>query len=199
MDCKPLVTFAGDRTVFSNLESGCVWNFQKQNNYVWYFKSSFSPDNSERQNLSREVVNFRFIFIYFIFVLFLFKGLVSGLPTEAVDWKRSYGRTSKSVYVEANFTPFDSEILSPSVTGVSHYIVWVSIYSIEYLYIFLFSVYFYLYTAKSEKNNFFLQSMIGQPVFHTYWTDCLDLDSYKANVRDDIQASFPMQNIFKNR
>jgi len=72
-------------------------------------------------------------------------GLMSGLPTEAVEWKRSYGRTSRSVYVETNFVPFNAENL-PSKT------------------------------------------IIGQPVFHTYWTDCMDMDSYKATVRDDIQT-----------
>ena len=37
--------------------------------------------------------------------------MVSSLPTEAVEWKRSYGRTSKSVYVEAEFHPIDVEAL----------------------------------------------------------------------------------------
>ena len=78
-------------------------------------------------------------------------GLISGLPTESIEWKRSYGRSSRSVYVETNFVPFNAENL-PSKT------------------------------------------IIGQPVFHTYWTDCMDLDSYKASVRDDIQA---WQNMLK--
>ena len=50
MSCQPIVTYAGDRSVFSNIEPG----------------------------------------------------LVSGLPTEAVEWKRSYGRNSKQVYVEVS-------------------------------------------------------------------------------------------------
>ena len=59
MSCQPLVTFAGDRTVFSSIEPG----------------------------------------------------LVSGLPTEAVEWKRSYGRNSRQVYVEVSFQPFSAEDL----------------------------------------------------------------------------------------
>jgi len=38
-------------------------------------------------------------------------GIVSSLPTEPVEWKRSYGRTSKSVYVEVEFQPFNVEAL----------------------------------------------------------------------------------------
>jgi len=59
MSCQPLVTYAGDRAVFSNIEPG----------------------------------------------------LVSGLPTEAVEWKRSYGRNSRQVYVEVSFQPFSAEDL----------------------------------------------------------------------------------------
>ena len=56
-DCKPVVTWAGDATVFSSLEAG----------------------------------------------------LKSGLPNEAVEWKRSYGRQSRQVYIEAEFVPFSAE------------------------------------------------------------------------------------------
>eukprot|EP00092_Neocalanus_flemingeri_P030096 GFUD01032674.1.p1 GENE.GFUD01032674.1~~GFUD01032674.1.p1 ORF type:complete len:1160 (-),score=402.30 GFUD01032674.1:238-3717(-) len=67
MDCQPIVTYAGDRSVFSNIEPG----------------------------------------------------LVSGLPTEAVEWKRSYGRNSRQVYVEVSFQPFSAEtvISSGSLQG----------------------------------------------------------------------------------
>ena len=62
MSCQPIVTYAGDRSVFSNIEPG----------------------------------------------------LVSGLPTEAVEWKRSYGRNSKQVYVEVSFQPFSAETVVSS-------------------------------------------------------------------------------------
>jgi len=62
MDCQPIVTFAGDRSVFSSIEPG----------------------------------------------------LVSGLPTEAVEWKRSYGRNSRQVYVEVSFQPFSAETVASS-------------------------------------------------------------------------------------
>ena len=38
-------------------------------------------------------------------------GLHSGLPTEAVEWKRSYGRSSRTVLVEVDFLPFNAEEL----------------------------------------------------------------------------------------
>ena len=62
MSCQPIVTYAGDRSVFSNIEPG----------------------------------------------------LVSGLPTEAVEWKRSYGRNSRQVYAEVSFQPFSAETVVSS-------------------------------------------------------------------------------------
>ena len=38
-------------------------------------------------------------------------GLHAGLPTEAVEWKRSYGRSSRTVCVEVDFQPFNAEEL----------------------------------------------------------------------------------------
>ena len=38
-------------------------------------------------------------------------GIVSNLPTELVEWKRSYGQTLKSIYVEVEFQPFNIEAL----------------------------------------------------------------------------------------
>ena len=38
-------------------------------------------------------------------------GIVSSLPTDPVEWKRSYGRTTKSVYVEVEFQPFHVDSL----------------------------------------------------------------------------------------
>ena len=72
-------------------------------------------------------------------------GLADGLPQEAVEWKRSYGRTSRTVYVETNFVPFNAQQLTS-------------------------------------------RTLLGQPVFHTYWTDCVDMETYKVSVKDDIQT-----------
>ena len=33
------------------------------------------------------------------------RGLETGLPSEAIEWKRSFGRASKNVQVEAKFVP----------------------------------------------------------------------------------------------
>ena len=94
---KPVVTYSGDKAVFSNVETG----------------------------------------------------LVSGLPTEAVEWKRSYGRTTRQVYVECDFEELAniSSSSSPSSTP---------------------------------------SSLQGQPVFHTFWTDVMDLDQYRLKTKDEI-------------
>ncbi|KAG1691507.1 Trafficking protein particle complex subunit 10 [Nymphon striatum] len=68
------------------------------------------------------------------------------LPQEPVEWRRSYGRPTKTVYVEAEFVPFSDDILL-------------------------------------EEDG---KSLIGHAFFHTYWTDCSDLDVYKSSVKDDI-------------
>ena len=60
---KPIVTYAGNKSVFSNIEPG----------------------------------------------------LVSGLPTEAVEWKRSYGRASRQVYVECEFQTWSQDLMSNPV------------------------------------------------------------------------------------
>ena len=39
-------------------------------------------------------------------------GLVSVLPTEAVEWKKSYGRNSRQVYVRISFQPFTAETVA---------------------------------------------------------------------------------------
>ena len=62
LDQKPIVTYAGDKAVFSNIQPG----------------------------------------------------LVTGLPTEAVEWKRSYGRASRQVYVECEFQAWSQPDLSSS-------------------------------------------------------------------------------------
>ena len=94
---KPVVTYSGDKAVFSNVETG----------------------------------------------------LVSGLPTEAVEWKRIYGRTTRQVYVECDFEELAniSSSSSPSSTP---------------------------------------SSLQGQPVFHTFWTDVMDLDQYRLKTKDEI-------------
>jgi hypothetical protein len=40
--------------------------------------------------------------------------LESALPSEAIEWKRSFGRASKNVVVEAKFIPLNVETLSAS-------------------------------------------------------------------------------------
>nr|XP_045594376.1 trafficking protein particle complex subunit 10-like [Procambarus clarkii] len=32
------------------------------------------------------------------------------------------------------------------------------------------------------------RTILGQPIFHTYWTDCADVEAYKNVVRDNLQA-----------
>ncbi|KAK3926180.1 Trafficking protein particle complex subunit 10 [Frankliniella fusca] len=94
MDAKPIVTYAGDKNLFSSLEGL----------------------------------------------------LVQRIPQEATEWKRSYGRPVKSVFTEAIFAPFNRSQLPKD--GDWH--------------------------------------LIGLPIFHTYWTECVDVDIYKTSVREDI-------------
>nr|CAD7438798.1 unnamed protein product [Timema bartmani] len=74
--------------------------------------------------------------------------LVEALPKEACEWRRSYGRAVKSVFVSASFVPFSKEILP-------------------------------------KGGNW---QLTHQPVFHIYWTECMDVDVYKMSVRDEIEA-----------
>ncbi|KAI0210478.1 Trafficking protein particle complex subunit 10 [Lamellibrachia satsuma] len=41
----------------------------------------------------------------------LHQSVVQGLPREQVDWRRSYGRTPRTVKTEASFVPFNPDIL----------------------------------------------------------------------------------------
>lgn len=75
-------------------------------------------------------------------------GLVTALPQESVEWRRSYGRPSRCVHVEVEFVPFAEECLVKDVT----------------------------------------RTILGQPIFHTYWTDCADVEAYKSSTRDNLQA-----------
>lgn len=75
-------------------------------------------------------------------------GLVTGLPQESVEWRRSYGRPSRCVHVEVDFVPFSEECLVKDAP----------------------------------------RTILGQPIFHTYWTDCADVEAYKSGMRDSLQA-----------
>ncbi|XP_045138817.1 trafficking protein particle complex subunit 10-like isoform X2 [Portunus trituberculatus] len=75
-------------------------------------------------------------------------GLVTGLPQESVEWRRSYGRPSRCVHVEVDFVPFFEECLVKETP----------------------------------------RTILGQPIFHTYWTDCSDVEAYKNTTRDSLQS-----------
>ncbi|KAK7027443.1 Trafficking protein particle complex subunit 10, partial [Halocaridina rubra] len=74
--------------------------------------------------------------------------LVSALPQENVEWRRSYGRPSRCVHVEVDFVPFSDECLVKDST----------------------------------------RTILGQPIFHTFWTNCADVEAYKNTMRDNLQA-----------
>ncbi|XP_050448380.1 trafficking protein particle complex subunit 10 [Cataglyphis hispanica] len=38
--------------------------------------------------------------------------------------------------------------------------------------------------------------LIKQPIFHIYWTECSDIDTYKTSVRDDIDAWLKILNLY---
>lgn len=74
--------------------------------------------------------------------------LVQALPQDPTEWRRSYGRVVKSVYVEASFISFGKDVLPKQ--GDWH--------------------------------------LIEQPIFHIFWTECVDVDVYKTTVREEIEA-----------
>ncbi|XP_074599776.1 SIDL trafficking protein particle complex subunit 10 isoform X2 [Brevipalpus obovatus] len=96
--------------------------------------------------------------------------IMMNLPEECVEWERSYGRSTKKVYLEANFVPFKESYLKkniPSVTNNSN--------------------------SLSNSNNFnnsasieSRNSLLGQCLLHTYWFECSDIDSYKSKIREDV-------------
>ena len=73
--------------------------------------------------------------------------LENDLPQETIEWKRSFGRASKNVALNAIFQTFEAD----SVTASSS-----------------------------------MKSLMGQPVMHTFWTECSDVDSYKNSNKDEI-------------
>jgi hypothetical protein len=44
-------------------------------------------------------------------------GLESGLPVEAIEWKRSFGRSSKTVCIDADFVKLDAEAATLAAGG----------------------------------------------------------------------------------
>ncbi|XP_075984527.1 SIDL trafficking protein particle complex subunit 10 [Anticarsia gemmatalis] len=72
--------------------------------------------------------------------------LVAAIPQDSCEWRRSYGRATKSVSLEAQFTKYNKE------------------------------------KVQSELN------LLKKPIFHIYWTDCVDIEYYKTTLREDIEA-----------
>ena len=76
-------------------------------------------------------------------------GLEGGLPSEEVEWKRSFGRSSKIVKLDAKFLPLEADRLT--------------------------------YGGLTNPRK-----LKGQPILHTYWTECPDIDTYKSQTKDEI-------------
>ncbi|CAH2054314.1 unnamed protein product, partial [Iphiclides podalirius] len=72
--------------------------------------------------------------------------LVAAIPQDSCEWRRSYGRITKSVFLEASFTRYNRD------------------------------------KVKSELN------LLKRPIFHIYWTDCVDIEYYKTTLREEIEA-----------
>ncbi|XP_063896992.1 trafficking protein particle complex subunit 10 [Helicoverpa armigera] len=72
--------------------------------------------------------------------------LVAAIPQDSCEWRRSYGRATKAVYLEASFTKYNKD------------------------------------RVQSELN------LLKKPIFHIYWTDCVDIEYYKTTLREDIEA-----------
>ncbi|XP_023939099.2 trafficking protein particle complex subunit 10 [Bicyclus anynana] len=72
--------------------------------------------------------------------------LVAAIPQDSCEWRRSYGRITKFVYLEATFVKFNKD------------------------------------KTQSDLN------LLKRPIFHIYWTDCLDVEYYKTTLREDIEV-----------
>ncbi|XP_072933288.1 trafficking protein particle complex subunit 10 isoform X2 [Epargyreus clarus] len=72
--------------------------------------------------------------------------LVAAIPQDSCEWRRSYGRITKFVYLEASFIKYNKD------------------------------------KVQSELN------LLKRPIFHVYWTDCVDIEYYKTTLREDIEA-----------
>ncbi|XP_045454585.1 trafficking protein particle complex subunit 10 [Melitaea cinxia] len=72
--------------------------------------------------------------------------LVAAIPQDSCEWRRSYGRITKFVYLEGSFVKFNKD------------------------------------KNQSELN------LLKRPIFHIYWTDCVDIEYYKTTLREDIEA-----------
>ncbi|XP_053615450.1 trafficking protein particle complex subunit 10 isoform X2 [Plodia interpunctella] len=74
--------------------------------------------------------------------------LVAAIPQDKTEWRRSYGRPPKPVYLEASFIKFNKDKI------------------------------------QSEFN------LLKRPIFHIYWTDCVDVEYYKNTLREEVEAWF---------
>lgn len=72
--------------------------------------------------------------------------LVAAIPQDSCEWRRSYGRATKSVYLEASFIKYNKD------------------------------------KVQAELN------LLKKPIFHIYWTDCVDIEYYKTTLREDVEA-----------
>ncbi|CAG4959637.1 unnamed protein product [Colias eurytheme] len=73
--------------------------------------------------------------------------LVAAIPQDSCEWRRSYGRITKFVYLESSFIKYKDKV-------------------------------------QSELN------LLKRPIFHIYWTDCVDIEYYKTTLREDIEIWF---------
>ncbi|XP_068619603.1 trafficking protein particle complex subunit 10 [Battus philenor] len=71
--------------------------------------------------------------------------LVAAIPQDSCEWRRSYGRITKSVFLEASFTKYNKD------------------------------------KVQSELN------LLKRPIFHIYWTDCVDIEYYKTTLREEVE------------
>ncbi|VVD05938.1 unnamed protein product [Leptidea sinapis] len=74
--------------------------------------------------------------------------LVAAIPQDSCEWRRSYGRTTKFVYLDASFIKYNPDKVYP-----------------EY-------------------------NLLKRPIFHIYWTDCMDIEFYKTHLREDVETWF---------
>ncbi|ODN03761.1 Trafficking protein particle complex subunit 10, partial [Orchesella cincta] len=87
--------------------------------------------------------------------------LQKGIGSEAVEWKRAYGRTTKHVHLHPRFIPLNQEEICVSNVDSN---------------------------SISLPEQAPLTTLLDQAMLHTYWTDCVDVEVYRSTTKDAIQS-----------
>jgi len=86
-------------------------------------------------------------------------GVSAGLPLEAVEWRRSYGRAPKTVTLKARMVDLDATtVLAAQIPSVT----------------------------SENGGGGRRRSLLDTPALHTLWVEASDVDAYKASAKEEI-------------